>query len=99
MADRKRLAQLFEFDYLLEMYKPEAKRRWGYFALPVLHGDRLVGKLDSRADRKAGVYRVHALHWDAEPTAAVRAAVDREIRDLAAFLDLDLVREDHHEAR
>ena len=53
--DRKRMAELFEFDYQLEMYKPAAKRRWGYFALPVLHGDRLVGKLDATADRKAGV--------------------------------------------
>ena len=42
--DRKRMAELFEFDYQLEMYKPAARRRWGYFALPILFGDRLVGK-------------------------------------------------------
>ena len=53
--DRARLRDLFEFDYVLEMYVPKAKRRWGYFALPVLHGDRLVGKVDATADRKAGV--------------------------------------------
>jgi uncharacterized protein YcaQ len=40
-------------------YKPAAQRRWGYFALPTLYGDRLVGKLDATADRKAGVLRVH----------------------------------------
>lgn len=45
--DRKRTVELFEFDYQLEMYKPAAKRRWGYFALPILYGDRLVGKLDA----------------------------------------------------
>ena len=62
--DRKRMAELFEFDYQLEMYKPAAKRRWGYFALPILYGDRLVGKLDATADRKAGVLRVDAIHED-----------------------------------
>ncbi|HEU4913128.1 MAG TPA: crosslink repair DNA glycosylase YcaQ family protein, partial [Actinomycetes bacterium] len=49
--DRKRMAELFEFHYQLEMYKPVAKRRWGYWAMPVLHGDRLVGKVDATADR------------------------------------------------
>ena len=58
--DRKRMAELFEFDYQLEMYKPAARRRWGYFALPILFGDRLVGKLDATADRKSGVLRVQA---------------------------------------
>src|SRR5699024_8419566 len=51
--DRKRLTEIFEFDYQLEMYKPAAARRWGYYALPILHGDRLVGKVDATADRKA----------------------------------------------
>lgn len=41
--DRKRTVELFEFDYQLEMFKPAAKRQWGYFALPILYGDRLVG--------------------------------------------------------
>ena len=51
-----RTEELFEFEYALEMYKPAAKRRWGYFALPILHGDRLVGKLDADADRKASLF-------------------------------------------
>ena len=64
--------ELFDFEYTLEMYKPAAKRRWGYFALPVLHGDRLVGKLDATADRKASVLRVNAIHEDVEVHARDR---------------------------
>jgi uncharacterized protein YcaQ len=88
--DRKRMAELFEFDYQLEMYKPVAKRRWGYYALPILCGDKLVGKLDATADRKAGVFRVNALHEDIIFSKAMAAAVDREIADLAAWLGLEL---------
>ena len=88
--DRKRMLELFEFDYQLEMYKPAAKRRWGYFALPILYGDRLVGKLDATADRKAGVLRVDAIHEDVPFTKTMTAAVHREIKDLARWLSLDL---------
>jgi uncharacterized protein len=88
--DRKRSVQLFEFDYQLEMYKPAAKRRWGYYALPILAGDRLVGKVDATADRKAGVLRVEAVHRDVELDRATSEGVRREIEDLARWLDLDL---------
>jgi uncharacterized protein len=91
LHDRKRMTELFEFDYHLEMFKPAAKRRWGYYALPILYGDRLVGKLDARADRKAGMLRVTAVHRDVSFTKSMTAAVDREIRDLARWLDLQLV--------
>ena len=90
VMDRKRVAEIFEFDYQLEMYKPAAKRRWGYFALPVLYGDRLVGKLDAAADRRAGTFRIHALHQDVPFTAAMTGAVEREIRDLAHWLHLHI---------
>jgi len=90
VSDRKRLAEIFEFDYQLEMYKPAAARRWGYWAMPVLHGDRLVGKLDATADRTAGLLRVHAVHEDEPFTAAVSAAVRREVADLAHWLGLAL---------
>ena len=94
VKDRRTLADVFGFEYLLEMYKPAAQRRWGYYALPVLHGDRLVGKLDAHADREAGVLRVAALHLDVEVTAAALASVEREIAALASWLGLELVRED-----
>ncbi|MFD9739143.1 DNA glycosylase AlkZ-like family protein [Umezawaea sp. NPDC059074] len=91
LHDRKRMAELFEFEYQLEMYKPVAKRRWGYFALPILRDDRLVGKLDATADRKAGVLRVDAVHEDEPFDRATTAAVRAEIADLAAWLALDVV--------
>jgi uncharacterized protein YcaQ len=72
------------------MYKPKEKRRWGYFALPVLHHDRLVGKLDAQADRKAGQLVVNAVHEDVPFTKRVRADVDREIASLAEWLGLEL---------
>ena len=89
--DRKRMLELFEFDYQLEMYKPAAKRRWGYYALPILYGDRLVGKLDATADRKR-----RRLPRRRDPRGR-RLQQDRcrrgpigEIDDLARWLDLEL---------
>jgi uncharacterized protein YcaQ len=90
--DRERALDLFDFEYVLEMYKPAASRRWGYFALPVLHGDRLIGKLDAKADRKAGVLRVHALHEDLPWDPEVGDAVDAELVGLADWLGLGLAR-------
>ncbi|MDH2415065.1 crosslink repair DNA glycosylase YcaQ family protein [Nocardioides sp. CER19] len=90
--DRVRALDLFGFDYVLEMYKPPAKRRWGYFALPILYADRLVGKLDAKADRKAGVLRVHAVHEDFPWTPDVGDAVEAEIDALAAWLGLEVTR-------
>ncbi|MGC5307390.1 DNA glycosylase AlkZ-like family protein [Micromonospora zamorensis] len=86
--DRVRLADLFEYEYVLEMYKPRASRRWGYFALPVLHGDRLVGKVDATADRRRGVLIVHAVHEDVPFTPEVTRAVHDELHDLASWLSL-----------
>ena len=88
--DRVRAEQLWGFQYILEMYKPKPQRRWGYFALPILHHDRLVGKLDAQADRKAGTLVVNAIHEDVRFTKAITTAVHREIADLAAWLGLTL---------
>ena len=87
--DRKRSQELFAFEYALEMYKPAAKRRWGYFALPILHQDRLVGKVDAIADRKAARLRVHAIHEDIRFTRATTKAVQAELEALASWLGLD----------
>jgi hypothetical protein len=89
--DRVRAQELFDFEYTLEMYKPAAKRRWGYFALPVLHHDRLVGKIDAIADRKASVLRVNAIHEDVKFTRTMTKAVQAELEDLASWLALSAV--------
>ena len=89
--DRVRAEELFDFEYTLEMYKPAAKRRWGYFALPILHGDRLVGKLDAKADHKASVLRVNAIHEDVKFTRAMTKGVQAELEDLASWLELDAI--------
>ena len=89
--DRARAADLFDFEYVLEMYKPKDKRRWGYFALPVLHHDRLIGKLDAIADRKGSTLRVNAIHQDVAFTRAITSAVDAELVGLASWLGLESV--------
>jgi uncharacterized protein YcaQ len=86
--DRARALELFDFEFTLEMYKPAAQRRWGYYALPILHEDRLIGKVDAAADRKASVLRVNAIHQDVPFTRAMTAAVRTEIDDLASWLGL-----------
>ena len=89
--DRTRAEELFDFEYTLEMYKPAAQRRWGYFALPILHDDRLVGKVDAKADHKASVLRVNAIHEDVKLTRTMNKAVQAELEDLASWLGLDTI--------
>jgi uncharacterized protein YcaQ len=73
------------------MYKPAAKRRWGYFALPILHGERLVGKLDAKVDRKSALLNVFAVHEDFGWTAEIGDAVEAEIEALARWLGVEIV--------
>jgi uncharacterized protein YcaQ len=89
--DRVRAQELFDFEYVLEMYKPKEKRRWGYFALPVLHEDRLVGKVDATADRKRSVLEAHAVHEDVRFTRSITTAVRGELEALASWLGLEAV--------
>ena len=62
--DRQLLRPLFGFDYIWEVYVPEKKRRWGYYVLPVLYGDRLVGRVEPRFERRAGTLRILGLWWE-----------------------------------
>jgi len=86
--DRVRARELFDLDYALEIYVPPAKRRWGYYVLPVLKGDRFIARFDARADREAGVLRVLALHAEPGSTTEDARVVRREIRALARWLKL-----------
>jgi len=62
--ERRLLRELFGFDYVWEVYVPAPKRRWGYYVLPLLYGDRFVGRIEPRIDRKGGVLRVAGLWWE-----------------------------------
>lgn len=88
LFDRPRLSELFEFDYVLEQFKPQPQRRYGYFAHPILMGDRFVGMLDAEVDRMRGELRVNAVHeflpFDPEEIEAVRA----EILELGEWLGM-----------
>ena len=86
ICDRARAAELFGFDHRLEIYVPGPKRRWGYYVLPILHGERFVGRADLRAEN--GELRVLALHR--EPGRAAPRAIDRALRSLARWRGAEL---------
>jgi len=84
--DRARTEALYDFHYRIEIYVPKAERKYGYFVLPVLHRDRLVGRIDPELDRKRGVLRINAVHWENDPIE-----LERPVRSLARFLGVDKV--------
>lgn len=81
--DRDRAEALWDYRYRLEMYVPKAKREYGYYVLPILRGDRLIGRIDPVLDRKTGVLKVNSVHWepDVKPVS-----LQRPLRDLAKFI-------------
>ncbi|HXH97959.1 MAG TPA: crosslink repair DNA glycosylase YcaQ family protein [Gaiellaceae bacterium] len=86
--DRDRTEALFGFFYRLEMFVPKAKREYGYYVLPILHGDRLVGRIEPVLDRKTGTLRVNGLWWEkgAEPVE-----LDQPLAELARFLGAERI--------
>jgi len=86
--DRDRAHALFGFFYRLEMYVPKAKREYGYYVLPILRGDRLVGRIDPVFDRKSRVLRVNSVHW--EPRAKP-VSLAKPLRELGRWLGADSI--------
>lgn len=89
VADRERTRLLFDFEFTLEIYVPPAKRRWGYFVMPVLHGDRLVDRLDLAVDRRRRVLEVR--RSTPEPDLPRRGPLLQALNELAAFAGADRV--------
>jgi uncharacterized protein YcaQ len=81
--DRDRAEALWNFYYRLEMYVPKAKREYGYYVLPILRGDRLIGRIDPVLDRKTGVLRVNSVHWEA---GVKPVSLQKPLRSLATFI-------------
>jgi hypothetical protein len=87
LCDRARAEELFGFSHRLEIYTPKAKRRWGYFVLPILHGDRLIGRADLRMDRAAGRLVAPAIHREegAPRGKGIARTIRRELERLAKW--------------
>jgi uncharacterized protein YcaQ len=81
--DRDRAEALWDFHYRLEMYVPKPKREYGYYVLPILRGDRLIGRIDPALDRKTGVLKVNSVHWE---SGVKPVSLQKPLRSLAAFI-------------
>lgn len=88
ICDRKRTELLWDFYFRIEIYVPKAKRQYGYYVLPILQGDRLIGRIDPLMDRKAGVLRLNAIYAEAAAPddAATVNGLRQSIEGLAQFL-------------
>lgn len=85
--DRQRTLDLFGFEYTWEVYTPAAKRRWGYYVLPILRGDELIGRVDPKIDRRSGVLTLHSLTLEPGVDAdGVAAPLAKRLRGFARFL-------------
>ncbi len=86
VADRARTKELFGFRFRLEIYQPPARREFGYYVLPVLHGERLVGRIDPVYGRRAGRLAVNAVYAEPDDPAEAGQGVATAIAELASWL-------------
>jgi uncharacterized protein len=94
VIQRKRLASLFAFEYQIECYVPKAKRKFGYFCLPVMRGNRFLARLDAKADRRSGVFHVMNLYLEpaVRKKESLLAALQAELLRFAKFDGCDSVK-------
>ncbi|WP_223668852.1 winged helix-turn-helix domain-containing protein [Kangiella shandongensis] len=93
VIQRDRLKALFEYDYQIECYVPEAKRRYGYFSLPLLYRDEFIGRMDCKAHRKEHYLEIKSLHWEEhnfDEDEAIKAFV-KAIKPFSQFQNCDSV--------
>jgi uncharacterized protein YcaQ len=86
--DRDRAETLFGFHYRLEMYVPKAKRQYGYYVLPILRGDRILGRIDVERDKTSNALRVNGVWWE---DGVKPVALGPALKRLAAFVGSDVV--------
>ena len=92
ISDRDHTEALFDFFFRIEIYVPKTKRQFGYFVMPMLHGDRLIGRIDPRLDRETGVLHVNAVYAEESAGASEGAAVRRAIDELGRWLGAGEIR-------
>ena len=97
VSARGRARQVFDFEYIWEVYKPVAQRRWGYYVLPILYGDDLVGRLDPKLDRKSMTLHINSF-WleEAAPVnePAFADALGKGLARFASFVEAQQVKID-----
>ncbi|MGC0268429.1 winged helix-turn-helix domain-containing protein [Glutamicibacter soli] len=89
--NRRRLERFFGFEYRVEIYVPQAKRRYGYYVFPMLYGEDFVGRVDLKADRKNGVLQAKSVHYEPGVCPEVSGELDRELGRMARWLGLAAV--------
>ena len=97
MWDKALILALWDFRYSWEIYTPAVKRKYGYYTLPILYGDRFVGRIEAVPDRKGSILQVKGLWWEPgiRQTKTLKSALERALNNFAKFNDCKNVKMDH----
>jgi uncharacterized protein YcaQ len=91
VIQRNRLKKIFGFDYTIECYVPEPKRKYGYFCLPVLYKDAFVARVDCKAERSEGVLQVKNIFYEKKPSQALKNELEKALDKFAKFNGCDTI--------